>query len=278
MTPQQVTAQGQAQAAQFNNQAQQSAQQYGSYSTQANQANQALQSFRSTMQDPGQIYSQDLSGAQSMYGFNPQDLLKAQKALAVTQTTLANLPDAIRQQGNYYGTTAGAEANNYAQQSGVLQNVLSGQSNAVGAYQNILNATIQQAQQQAALSFQGQQLKEQNLEAAYSQSVEQMKTAQSNMQYFSNLYQQQGFLTAQQLQALAQAQNSYAQAQLASGQYQQAIAQSQLYQQQFKVQQDAIDAAKGQSGGSQPLQGGAQSVGGAISVNNLPNTQTIRVR
>ena len=130
--------------------------------TQAAQNN--LQSFSKTMQNPSQMYAQDLTNAQQMYGFDPAQLLKAQQNLANTQTTLANLPQATQQQGNYYGTTAGAMANNYAQQAGNLQNVLAGQGNAVNAYNSVLGATQNQANQQATLGFQGQQLQAQTLQ------------------------------------------------------------------------------------------------------------------
>lgn len=124
--------------------------------TQAAQNN--LSSYQKNMVDPSQMYAQNLTNAQQMYGFDPKALLAANQNLAHTQTVMANLPQAVQQQGAYYGTTAGAEANNYAQQQGNLQPVLAGQTNAVNAYQNVLAATQQQANQQATLGYQGEEL------------------------------------------------------------------------------------------------------------------------
>lgn len=131
---------------------------YQNAAAQTSGAQANLANYQKTMQDPGQMYGQNLANAQQMYGFDPKALGVANQNLARTQTVMANLPQAVQQQGAYYGTTAGSEANNYAQQEGNLQPVLAGQTNAVGAYQNELAATQQQAQQQAQLSYQGQQL------------------------------------------------------------------------------------------------------------------------
>lgn len=217
-TTQQIYQQGQNQANQFNAQSQQYARQFGTFQDQTNQAQQNLQAYTNNMADPAQLYSQYLGNAQQMYGFNPQDLLRASKALANTNTTLANLPQAAQQQGNYYGTTAGAQANNYQQQAGNLNSVLQGQGNAMNAYQNVLAATQQQANQQATLGFQGEQLKSSNLENIYNNALAQQKSASDQMDYFANLYQQQGSLTAQQAAQYAAAQASYAQAGLAAAQ------------------------------------------------------------
>lgn len=225
-------------ANQFNQQSQQYGSQYDAARNSANEANQNLQSYNQSMQDPSQLYSQALTGAQQMYGFNPQDLLKANQAMANTNTTIANLPQATQQQGNYYGATAGAEANNYQQQAGNLQGVLAGQANTAGAFQNVLGATQNQANQQATLGYQGEQLKSQNLEDLYNNSLQQQQAAGSQMQYFANLYQQQGGLSAQQAASYAAAQASYASASQAAAQARQLNQQSDMASQvQQQLQQ-----------------------------------------
>lgn len=151
-----------------------------------------------------------------MYGFNPQDLLKANQALANTNTTIANLPKAVEQQGNYYGTTAGAEAQNYANQAGNLQGVMAGQSNAANAFQSVLAATQNQANQSATLGLQGQQLKSQNYQALYQNSVSKMAAAGQTMASIEQLQQQQGNLTAQQVAAYRNAYSQYVSAQASS--------------------------------------------------------------
>lgn len=223
-------------ANQFNNQSQQYGGQYEASRQAANTAQQNLQNYTNNMADPGQLYGQYLQNAQQMYGFNPQDLLRANKALANTQTTIANLPQAVAQQGNYYGTTAGAQTNNYAQQAGNLNGVLQGQANAAGAFQNVLGATQQQANQQATLGYQGEQLKSQNLESLYNNALSQQTAAKDQMQYFANLYQQQGSLSAQQAAQYGAAQASYAQASQAS-------AQAALLAEQLKEAQNAAAQA-----------------------------------
>lgn len=211
-------AQGQQLQSQYN---QQAGQQYGNYQNATNQANSAYQNlsnYNSSLQDPSQMYSQDLGNAQQMYGFNPQDLLKANQNLANSQTTLANLPQATQQQGNYYGTTAGAMANNYASQAGNIQNVIAGQGNAVNAFQSVLGATQNQANQQATLGLQGEQLKSQNYQALYSTATQQMQTAGQTLSQIEQLQQQQGYLTAQQVNQYQSAYNGYVAAQAAAEQ------------------------------------------------------------
>lgn len=224
--------QGAALQSQYN---QQAAQQYGAYQGAQNQANQAygnLQNYNKSMANPQDLYNQALTGAQQMYGFNPQDLLKANQALANTNTTIANLPQAIQQQGNYYGTTAGSEANNYANQAGNLQNVLAGQSNTANAFQNVLAATQNQANQSAQLGLQGEQLKSQNYAQLYTNALGQMQTAGQVLNQLQTLQQQQGNLTAQQVAAYRNAYSSYVQASAAA---QLATAQSKQINQQVQM-------------------------------------------
>lgn len=236
-------------------------------------AQQNLASTQRSMSDPGQMYSQNLSNAQSMYGFNPQDLLRANQNLAHTQTVMANLPQAVQQQGAYYGTTAGSEANNYAQQAGNLQPVLAGQSNTVGAFQNVLNATQQQAQQQAQLSYQGQQLQ---LQAAQDQVA--------NALGFQNAAQAEQAGYGQYVTSVAQAQ---AQQESASAAMSQANTAQSMQQQQLNAaaanaasQQAILKALQQQQAPAQnpqnnhqptPVFGNSNQVGW-LSPSNIRNT------
>jgi hypothetical protein len=216
----------------------------GAYNNSVNSYNQAaqntmqqqnnLQGFQQNMQDPSKMYANDLGSAQQMYGFNPQDLLRAQQNLANTQTTVANLPQATQQQGNYYGTTAGAQANNYAQQAGNLQGVLAGQTNAVNAYQGVLGATQQQAQQQAGLGFQGQQLQAQILQNLLSNALGYQGQQQSQEGVAQG--EQSGYGSYLNASKQAQASMISAQAQAA-----QANATAQQIQQQITLAQQVAD-------------------------------------
>lgn len=168
-------------------------------------ANQNLASYRSQMTDPSQMYKQNVQETQNQYGVDPAQLLKANQALAATQTTMANLPQAIREQGNYYGTTAGAEANNYQQQAGNLQGVLAGQGNAVNAYQASLDKALNQAGTQTQFGVQGQQMNLQTLQGIYENSYKQQQTAQTQLQNLQGLFQQQGQFNASQAAEYAKA-------------------------------------------------------------------------
>lgn len=247
----QAYAQGQQLQSQYNNQANQLYGQYQGAQSNANQANQNLANFTNNLPDYGQAYQQDLRNAQGMYGFDPAELLQAQKALAATQTTIANLPEAIRQQGNYYGTTAGQEANNYAQQAGLLQGVLAGQSNSVSAFQNMINATQAQAAQQAGLGLQSQQTKLQGLQAQANNYVSIMQNMGSMMAQIEQLAQQQGGMTAAQQAQYAQAYQAYSQANIANAQMQQNI--NVLKQGAGMVNQQAGQGQGKISFGSNPL-------------------------
>lgn len=192
---------------------------YGNAQNQANNAYGNLQNYVSTMQSPMSMYNQQLTNAQNMYGFNPNSLLTANKALANTNTTLANLPQAIQQQGNYYGTTAGAEAQNYGNQAGNLNAVQQGQINAVNAYQNILAATQNQANQAATLGLGGEQAQITGLSNLYQNAVGQMQQAGTVMAQIEQLAQTQGTATAAQIASYNAAAQSYTQAQLNAQQY-----------------------------------------------------------
>lgn len=178
---------------------------YNSDSSAATTANQNLQNYQQSMQGGTDMYNQQLGGAESSLGFNPADLSAAQNALATTQTTIANLPKAVAQQGNYYGTTAGSEANNMSQASGNLQGLLNGQTNQVAAQGNIYNSALTQANQATQAGQQGQQMQLTALQGIYSNAADQQKTALSQLQNLQNLYQQQGQFNASQQAVYEQA-------------------------------------------------------------------------
>jgi len=200
----------------------------------------------------GDVYGQDLSNAQNMYGFDPKSLLTANQALAHTQTTLANLPQAIQQQGNYYGTTAGAEAGNYSNLAGNLNTVQAGQSNAVNAFQNVLAATQQQANQQTTQQLNGQQVALGGFQSAATNAAQIQQNAGAVMNNIEQLQQQQGYLTAEQVAAYQNAYSTYVSAQAAAtaagGTAAQGYAQAGLANQQTLVSQQnqALAAQKAQ--------------------------------
>lgn len=202
----------------YNTQSTQLAGQYQDAYGGAQNAQSQLQGYTNQIagQNYGNVYGQDLSQAQSMYGFDPTQLLKANQALANTNTTLANLPQAAQQQGNYYGTTAGQQAGNYSNMAGNLNGVLAGQTNAVNAYQQVLAATQNQANQQTTQQLNGQQLALTGYNNAAGNATNIMQQAQSAMSNIEQLAQQQGGATAQQVAAYQNAYSQLVSAQAAS--------------------------------------------------------------
>lgn len=207
--------QGQTLQNQYNSQAAGAKDQYNSALGQANSTQGDLSNYTKQIAglNYGNIYGQDLTSAQQMYGFDPTQLMKANQNLATTQTTLANLPQAVQQQGNYYGTTAGSEAANYSGMAGNVNNVLAGQGNAVNAYQNVLAATQQQANQQTTQQLAGQQQALSGFQGAASNASQILATAGTTMNQIEQLQQQQGYLTAQQVAAYQNAYSTYVSAQ-----------------------------------------------------------------
>lgn len=183
----------------------------------AQQAQQGLQNYQQNMQGGTQMYGEQLGTARSQLGFDPQQLANAQKALATTQTTMANLPQAVQQQGGGYGTTAGAEANNMSQMGGNLQALLQGQTNQVGALANINQASLGQAQAGTQAGQQGQQMQLTALNQIYQNAANVRDQAQQNMQFLETAFQQQGQFNQDQARqyGLAQAQMAQANAQIA---------------------------------------------------------------
>lgn len=227
-------------------------------STQGTQSAQNnLSNYQQNMTDPAKMYGDYLHGAQQMYGFNPQDLLQAQKSMANTNTTIANLPQAAQQQGNYYGTTAGSMANNYQQQAGNLQALLAGQGNAVNAYQGVLGATQNQANQQAGLGLQGQQLNVDALKAIMQNALGfqnsqqgQVSNAQNEQSGYGNYLNAQkqaqaSIMAAQANQQTAAAQAAYQQQQAAQIAYNMELQKQYAQQQQQASQPLTVQGSSG---------------------------------
>jgi hypothetical protein len=230
-----IYAQGQQMANQFNAQSQQYGQQYGNDVNQAQGANANLQAYTNNLPDLNQQYGQNLSNAQSMYGYNPQQTAQATNQLTAIQNQIANLPTATQQMSNYSGATAGQTANLYSNLLGNMQPGLTNANNSLTNLMGLASLSQTQANQQTGLGLQGEQLKSQNLQDIYANALSQQQSAQSQMQYFANLYQQQGTLSAQQAAQYGAAQASYAAAQ-------QSLAQAALIN--LQVQQNQPNASK----------------------------------
>lgn len=237
----------------YNTQSAQRSQQYNDAVNGAQNAQGQLQDFTKNMVNGNDLYGSNLQNAQAEYGFDPKELLQANKNLATTQTTLANLPQAIQQQGNYYGTTAGQEAGNYANLAGNINNVLAGQGNAINAYQAVLNATQNQANQQTSQGLAGQQQQLSGYQASAQNANTIMQTASTTMNQIEQLAQQQGYMTAQQIAAYQNAHSQYVSAQAAAQQAEasmitaQSTAKLQAAQQAL-YQEQLLEAQQGRNG------------------------------
>ena len=239
MTPDQIYQQNnalqnyaQGQAGQFSNQYAQNQQQF-------NQAQQNLGNYQKNLPDLGQIYQQNLGGAEQQFGFNPQEMKNAQQALAATQTTMANLPQAVQQAANGRGLTAAQQANRYAQSAGNLNSVLAGQANNVNALNNVYANALQQAGQGTSFTQQTQQLNLGALQNLAQNAQAQEAQAAQQLDYFNSLRAQGVSLNVQEQTAEAQAAAAMAQAAAIRQQTEMMAAQAALYGQYEKGQSAA---------------------------------------
>ena len=238
--------QGNALQNQYNQQAGQAQGQYQqAYGQQQNAASQ-LQDYTKQIagQNYGNIYGQDLSNAQSMYGFDPKSLALANKNLLQTQTAMQYAPQASTQAGNYYGGTAGQAENAYQNMAGNLNTTLANQSNAVGQYQNLLSATQNQANQQTTQQLAGQAQALGGYEAVAQNYTNIANNAAQTMTAIEKLQQDQGTVTAGQITAYQNAYSNYVTAQAAASQAASAalLAKSGSNAQNFQTIQTAIAA------------------------------------
>lgn len=189
-------------------------------------ANQNLSNYQKTMQNPSDMYQQNLDATNQSIGFDPRQLAAANQQLGVTQNQMANMPQSIAAQGGGYGVTAGQMGNNYQAAAGNLHTALADQGNNVNAMQSTYNNALNQAGQKTQFGVQGQQMNLGALKDVAANAFQQQQTAMQNMQYLESQLQSQGQWNTDQARQYAAAQ----------GQYQLAVAQA-----------NAANAAAGQS-------------------------------
>lgn len=218
----QSAAQGQQQLASYNSQAADANNSYNTYSGQADQANTAVNAYTTGMQgayDPttgngnaGSAYTYELGNQLGQLGYDPAQMTAARNNLNQSNGALSAYSDYANQAASKFGLNAGGFA---AANSGAL----SGLNNNIAAQQGVVNGLsgLYTTAQTGANQFAGQTVQgEQNtlggLQDVYANAAKSRDTAQSNLQFFSNLAQQQGGLNASQQQAYAAAQAAYASA------------------------------------------------------------------
>lgn len=267
---------------------QQAAEQYSAYKgnqANANQAYSDLRDFTRNMQSPTQMYNKELAGAQSMYGFDPKAMATATQNLTRSQNALQALQQASQSSTGGYGLSAAQLGGYYGSQAQPLSNQVTAQGNAVQNYKDLIAATQQQANQAATLGYQGQALQSQNYQSLYNTSVQQMQTSGQVLNQIQQLQQQQGGLTAQQVQAYQDAYSTYLSAQAAMTQASAAMTSAQAqaglynaqaagqrqqndqYATQFSQNQKALDAQRAAAAAkaSTPARSTDDQVGSLIS-------------
>lgn len=211
-----IQAQGAQNQAALNAQSQQLQGQYGQSVTGANDAKTAATNASNAIENGGTLYGQNLANQEQQTGFNPQDLTTANKNLTAIQNQVAFAPTAAQQTGNYYGTTAGGTTNIYSGLMGNLNPGLTNATNSVGNLTNEYGQLTNAANQQAGLTVQSEQNKASDLNAVYSNAVQQMQTAGQTMTAIEAQAQNQGAITAQAATAYQNAYSQYVSAQAAS--------------------------------------------------------------
>ncbi len=230
---------------QFGNQANQYGQQYQQARTQSQNAYGALSDFQKNMQSGTQMYGQQLQAANANAGYNPANLQAAQNQVSQVQGILGGLPRAVQAQNANYGATAGDVANQFSTEGANLNQTL-GLANTNTANELAkMQGGLAGAQAATTAGLQGQQNKIAALHEQYTAAQAQMDTAQKQSSFYSNLYQQQGYLDAQQAAAYAQAEASKAQASML-------MQQSAQIAQQIRLTQAAANAAQAQQAKSAP--------------------------
>lgn len=266
----QAAQQGQQLLTQFQGQSDAAKTNYDTYTGQAADANKNLQDETTYMQGEGSgenTYNRTLDTQKTAAGWNPQQLSDANKTLFQLTGAMNGTNAQFSQPGGVgaYGMSAPALA---SYEGSILNPLTTGVSNAntqVGA----LNAELGTLETGANQATSSQVQSEQNTATALSQAVvnyqSMASSALQNMQFYSQLAQQQGGLNATEQQNYAQAEQAYASAQ-------QAIAQSKLILSQTTGQNLTNTAMQNQlkvpaapvknAGGGTPQTGPVQSNNG----------------
>jgi hypothetical protein len=205
--------------------------QYGAEHAQAAQANQSLQDYAKYLQGAGSgtnLYTSGIQQGNQQYGYDPAAMATASSNLTKAQNAQAGLNAASQSSSGGYGLSGAQLGNYYATQAAPIASAVGAQSNYVGNMLNQAQLGQNFANQYAGAGLQGEQMTSSTLNSVYQNAKAQADQSQQQMQFFSQLAQQQGGLNAQQSQAYATALNAYRQSQLAIAQASQAYAQAGL--------------------------------------------------
>ena len=246
----------------YNTQASQLKGQYGTDVGQSNIAYNNLQNYNNTIQGGGSQYGTYLNGAMALSGYNPAGVQSAVSNLNRLQLNAANLvPMTQAGAGNAYGSSGAQIANAYGNTANNLAQGTQGEQGYLTNQNNFLNSAANIANQQATQQLTSEQLKSQNYQQLYSTSVAQMQAAGQTMAQIEGLQQQQGYLTAEQVNqyqsaynglVTAQAAAQNAQAQMVSAQAAASIAPSTIAYNQAQAKVANLQATKDQQKNTTP--------------------------
>lgn len=240
---QQAAQQGQQLLSQDKSEAATAKGQYNTYSSQATSANKNLQSEAAYMQGAGSgqnVYNSELGTLEDQSGYNPQQLGDANKSLFGLTGALNSTNAQFNTAGGVgaYGVSAPALASYESSILNPLQTGVNTANSEVGALNTELGTMETGANQATSSQVQG----EQNTVTALIQAAQnyqaQAASALQNMQFYSQLAQQQGGLNAQQQQLYAASEQAYAAAtasEAQAGLYAKQAAQVQLQNQQTQA-------------------------------------------
>lgn len=201
--------------------------QYNTNYGQAQAANQSLQNYTGYMQGAGSatnLYNQGQQTAFQQQGFDPSTLATATQNLTQSQNALANMYSAQSAGAGGMGRTQSQLANYYSTLSNPLQQQVSAQGNAVNNLQQLYQNALTNANQYAGVGVQGETATLGGLNQGYQNDLSEQEQAQSMLQFYANLAQNQQNFTSglapsystaygQVQSSQASAANAYAQAQ-----------------------------------------------------------------
>ena len=219
---QQAQAAGNAATSQYNNQAAGFKNDYSNYQGQANTANQNIQNQNAYMQGAGSannLYGNAFNDQATKTGYNQNSMQQAQAGLTNAVGSQNAFNDFANQAASKWGLNAGGLAAANAGATQGLNNNIASQGGALSAQQKAFDQAQTGANQQTGLGLQQQQTQLAGLKSVFDAATAQQKSASDNMSFYQNLAQQQGGLTAQQV-------NFYQQAKASSAAAQQALAQA----------------------------------------------------
>lgn len=203
---------------------------YANYQNQANQAQGDIKNLNAYMAGAGSasnLYNTALTSQEGQTGYNADQMRASMANLSQAQGSLSAYNDFANTAASKYGLNAGGlvAANQGAQQS--INNNIAAASQGFANQQKAYELAQQGAAQQSGLGVQQQQTQLAGYKNVYDNAFAQQQQAQSNMQAYAKLAQDQGGLTAQQYQAYAQSNALAIQAQAAMRQAEAAMVSAQ---------------------------------------------------